>query len=908
MNRRIARRLAPAVALAAAACSSPTGGEVFGWRAPAALTVFLGKTHIKPGQTVPYLAVASSRGDELRFLDPSDDRVVPAPGFAFSLVAATLERPLHVVAGLMGDGGPDALVVAGAGTNVQLVSTWEDGSDCTAPTYLDCGPRVVADIDLSAEAGPGASILSLVAAPVPGTPQGSPAVAPYVPGRARVLVGISGGTDGLGGKIAVLEFARDPGALSISLVATAVKPLGQAGSPGFDPISMAVSPDNIHVYCATRDLITDTAGGRQVLGVAELDASPPLTSPWPVRGLGARAPTALVAAAFVGERGTDANTFSPPVPRVYAALDPSGCGPNAVIDCGIATLDPTLDTATTPWQLAADFATNPGTGTPPVPPQPYRAPMQVPGVALAMAVAMPPLTGPQQVMSNTLSGYGGFPQPVMLFARTGSGQIWSTGALVVGTAQGGSYVFDIGRGSAPDETVLLADADTRTKVTGAATAAPPGSAAGAAKIGLVLPSGVVAVDSAALPNAFTVWPGFTNTDTWALTHQGTLPGLVARRALVVRRPGETPYLAVQQGENPSAPTSPPWIPGADVYDPRLGVHADDFVGFVLDPGLDGTAVDACTDILVTQRQEIHQVAVADVLTPTSVAPTPASQIDQALAPGGALLLKAAPPVQPELCPNGNECATGWVCQGAPAQCVQTCQTTIDCRAGYACDTGSGQCVAYADPFCFVPDGVSVIGIASVVSSGLVLTGTSGGYGYAGRPQFGVKYSLQWEDEESLLAQCPLLQSPPPSPLPACDPTCRDACERLVLARKARRFYYPQEPCRTVTGSNQCSPYPDMTNPVDPGPVIQFTAEVYAPDASQPNLGTGALLQFGTQSGVILMQRVPTILSAPSAAISLDKSRFPGDESQGTVFYVTYLGDTLFELLPGISANAMITIR
>lgn len=889
MNRRSARLLAPALALAAAACSGSLGGEVIGWRAPTSLAVFLGRTHIKPGQTIPYIAVSGSRGDELRLLDPSDDQVVPSPGFAFSLVIPTLQRPLHVAAGPMGDGGPDALVVAGPGTLVQLVSTWEDGT--TYGSTQTVGPRVVADIDLSVEAGPGATILSLVGTPVPGAPQGSPPVAPYVPGRARVLVGISGGNDGLGGKLVVLEFARNPDAASsLSLANTVVKPLG------FDPVSMALSPDNFHVYVATRDVITDTVGGRQVLGVAEVDMSPGLASPWPVRGLDARAPTTLVAAAFVGERLDAPDFFGPPVPRVYAALDPTGCGPDEVIACGVATLDPLAG------QLAPDLALlAAGTGTVPV--QGYRAPMQVPGVQLAMAVAMPPLTGPQQNMSNAVgTTYGGFLQPLMNFAVTTTGARWSTGALVVATAQGGSFVFDLGRGSAPDETFLLSSPDTRTQVTTAKSSPPPGAATGAPQIGILSQSGNVAVKDVDLVRVgvFTVWPGFTNSDSWTLTWQGTLPNLVARRAIVVRPAGGTPYLAIQQGENASTPTSPPWIPGADVYDPRFGVQANDFVGFVLDPGPDLSKVDPCTGILVTDRQEIHQVQVSPdgILTPTSVVPTPAGQIDQGLAPGGALLLQPAPSQIPA-CSTGSECPQGWVCQGSPGQCIELCQKTADCRAGYTCQ--AGQCVAYSDPFCFVPDGTSVVGFTSIVSSGYVLTGSSGGYGYAGRPKEGQGYSLQWALEEPLAAQCPLLQKPRPSPLPACGSACRASCEALVLARKARRFYYPQEPCMT----GDCAFYPGLADPLAPGPVIQFTPTVYP---SGQTLGTGANITFNTQSGVVPMQRVPTVLSAPTSAVSLDKSQFPGQEGNGTVFYLTYLGDTVFELLPGISANAMVTIR
>ena len=50
---------------------------------------------------------------------------------------------------------------------------------------------------------------------------------------------------------------------------------------------------------------------------------------WPVRAFPARgSPTTSVAVAFVGERVQENfYTFSAPVLRVYAALAPSGCGP-----------------------------------------------------------------------------------------------------------------------------------------------------------------------------------------------------------------------------------------------------------------------------------------------------------------------------------------------------------------------------------------------------------------------------------------------------------------------------------------------------------------------------------------------------------------------------------------------------
>ena len=72
-------------------------------------------------------------------------------------------------------------------------------------------------------------------------------------------------------------------------------------------------------------------------------------------------------------------------------------------------------------------------------------------------------------------------------------------------------------------------------------------------------------------------------------------------------------------------------------------------------------------------------------------------------------------------------------------------------------------------------------------------------GYAGRPVLDVEYEFAWSDETGLSG------------------------EALVLARKARRFYYPSAyPTRAYAN------YPDMDDPMQPGPALASGSAATAP--------------------------------------------------------------------------------
>ena len=602
------KRLALAAALAFSACSSGSPIIPAGFDGPVAVVAFKGINPDSPSEgIVSLLAVASFRGDELVLVDPLDESPVPGPNLAWALSIPTLPRPTFLAAASLGDDLADLLVVAGAQPKVQIVGTWLDGAD---GGYATTGFGVVETIDLSGVVGPGAQILSMVAASVPeGPPTGTPPVAPAAKGRAWIVIGLTDVDAPRGGQLVVLEVARQVDGSIALAAAPVVKPLG------FPPIAMAAAPDNVHVYLASQQPIQDSSG-QEVLGIAEVDVSGGLGLPWPVRGFDARgAPTFSVAAAFVGER-TQENfyTFAPPALRVYASLDPSGCGPEARIACGVATFDPAL----------GGLAANPAVPGPPgwrVPTQSYRTPLFVAALPIAMGIAPPPANpGPNppstpfgsqvcyspaqtgvalplcpsitEVASNPPFNNGGAPQSFMLQAPP-TGQLWTSVTGLVTAIDGLAYLQDLGRFGPVNAVSMLNDDGTRTKPLAASPVGPLGPIGnsslfgfpdGTTALGLWLDQGsgtklgTVVSDATDLASAITVWPGFTKDDHWLVSYQGVLPGLAQRRAVLGLSDDATLYLAIQEAAVPSndgvLPDTSYWVPGAIVARPDLGIHTD----------------------------------------------------------------------------------------------------------------------------------------------------------------------------------------------------------------------------------------------------------------------------------------------------------------------------------------------
>lgn len=856
------KRSALTALAALAACSSQTVPETVAFHEPTAVVAFSAWTPERPRQAYPlpqpYLAVANGRSDDLRIIDLASSLPVMSPGFAFPLSVPTLPRPTYLAASSLRDGGPDLLAVAGVGTtvDVDIVSTWGDGSDPAA------GPWAVTPYDFSAVAGPGAEILSMIATPVPGVPAGSPPVAPAQPGEAWLILGFSGSSDGLGGKLLVQEFVR--GANGSVLFSG----LPQVKNLGLDPVSLAVSPDLFHLYVATPDIITDSSTGAHVLGVAEVDMSGGIAAPWPVRGLSAGppgtqgAPTTMVAAAILGERAEgDPDSFGPPALRVYAALDAAGCGTRRPISCGIAVIDPALG------GLAPDLAP-PGTI---VPAQSYRTPLFVPAAPLALSVALPASSGETQGMQ---CGATTPCQQQPLMRLLANGQRWTPAVGAVGAADGRTYLMDLGRSGPASDVTMLNSSDTRVQVTSAVSLTPLQSDGSRAKAGLGLyvqypPTGqtsALTTDATKMLRAVVVTPGFTRGDTWSLVWQGFLPGLAAGDFVLGLASGNL-YLAFQTAMGMPPPGgSTLWDVGANVGDPALAIHPaasyseGDLVQFSLPAEQFGTAGNPCALSGGTR----YEAVIASILPP-----------DPVNYPGGALQIQPEDPTNDTF---SILCLQSWLAAQVP-----------------------GFLLAGTD--------------AGVRASGLVLSGSA--TGYVGRPLLlteteantglaaNKRFHFAWEDESTLA-----------------DPSEALA----VARKARRFAYAPdQYSGGGAAYPETCTDRVKMTgcDPLRPGVALGLIAGPMCAD-QPPGSGLQAIcpawrmdrgdllrdstLLFTTVSGLSPSFRSPLPTSLPSSAIPFDRSQFADGGGLGSVFYVTYRQDALLVAVPGQTPNISSAIR
>ncbi|MFL5273882.1 MAG: hypothetical protein ACJ79E_17635 [Anaeromyxobacteraceae bacterium] len=607
MNARVTAAL---LALAAAGCGTSAANTVGArLQGPTAIVAFVGATPKNGGQLHDYFAIASSRGDELVFLDPGDEQPVLGPGAVFPLVVPTAPSPLLLAAAPLGDATDttataDLLVAVGAGgRSLQLVNTWDPTAN-----------RIVAEVDLSP--GLQAGIVSVAAMTVPGAN----------PPQARVIVGAAGQ------QLAVVTYQR--AAAGGGIEALPFDPAADVRSLGFEPRSMAVEPAPAdpaaaRLFVATPDLIGATRG------VAQLTMTGAIAS-WPVAALDARAGTTLVAAARVrelkvppaGQVNAQAREIfdSTELLRVYAVLDTATCGAAGRIACGLATLDPG----------AGGLAADPGAGAilvpppapPAVPPQGYRAPIQVPagvisGIAFAFPAAerpSPPQTpGPERDTTDPLNP--GIPQ---LTTTSAVRSRKTTAVAALTSSDGRTYLVDLGRYD------FLEDATPLGILSSPVTAASSISAGSGPLLGLhgdyapVAGANVpgVSTDPVELPDLIVATPGFTPADTWTVTYQGVLPGLANVRGLLVESNG-TVHVAAQSGDVVTAP----------VTAPELGIRPNP--GHLSD---NDTVVVTCADGSATEA------SIAEIL--------PAGSVGTVSVPGGALKLAAGTPLACGLAPGG----------------------------------------------------------------------------------------------------------------------------------------------------------------------------------------------------------------------------------------------------------------
>jgi hypothetical protein len=207
---------------------------------------------------------------------------------------------------------------------------------------------------------------------------------------------------------------------------------------------------------------------------------------------------------------------------------------------------------------------------------------------------------------------------------------------------------------------------------------------------------------------------------------------------------------------------------------------------------------------------------------------------------------------------------------------------------------------------------------TVAGKGLVLTGP--GIGYAGRPQLGVEYVLRYQDEEALTAQCPLADwdgfydelAPPPTCL---DAACRQACEGLVLARKARRSYHLAEGCAaaaTDEARTACeASYPALVSPATAltGPALTFRAGYqFTSTTAAPGLVREThRLRISTASGAQPLGVSPGgAATQASGALAFDRSPLVADA--GYRFLVWYPGNQIADVSPSVDGASLNVIR
>lgn len=838
----------------AAACGSTKVKSGLGLWQPGSVAVFNGYT-LKNAGLHPYLAVANTGRDELVLVDVVDDAPVTAP-ILFRPLAVVVgqPRPTDVLSASLGDSTAaaplaDLLVVRSAGSSVLQV----------VKTWVLAGeaadPRVLPALDVDLAAGAGdAEVLAMVAAPVPLSDGAGGYTA--APGRVRVVAALSGQ------RLSVVEFTRQPDG-SILPGAPVVQVLSLAvggGAARFDAVSLAVNPALPQlVYAASLDPIPTDAG--TVEGVAELDASL-APGAWTWRGLDARAPTRLVAAWTLRERlaGSAGDGISALEAtarnRVYAYLDPARCGATQRIGCGIAVID----------REAGGLAADPAGG------MPYMAPIAVPAVPVALVVSSPPAKAPSQSVEEAI-----YAAPYMRIAP-GSGNRLTTAVLEVPATDGHVYFVDLARWSIPNDGSILRLSTTRTAVTSAVA-----GVADEQRIGLwdvspltesppSLPE--LQVTGTPLRSAITVLPGFTPTDTWTATWQGVLPGLSIRKGETGPVGDGRPWLALQvQTADASGSLRPAQV--VRVYDPALGIHVGDLAD-VSTAGLSG-----CPDVL--------EARIAALGAP------------DAARPGGHLVLDEVACVPP---------ATGT----GDADCTARDEFRA-CAPALVAGQARLPVTLYAGDLLVVADTLGYAGRAPLVTQDQVASSPD-----APELEYRLEYlSPDGLDEDALAALCPLIPWPWADPFPAsppavaCDDACRQRCEELVLARKARRIYHVSDKCGDVVSDSTChSAWPGVPFPQANGPalVTRFGLRQKASTPDAP-IARGLGVVFATRSGITPASRYPSSTATPTlpaGAAVFDRSVIPGKEEDGYRVFVPYADGHVLDFSPSLGSNTPVVIR
>jgi hypothetical protein len=859
-----------ALALSGAACTK-TAANAPGvrFRQPSSLAVFRGITLGDATTVKPYFAVANQSRNDVSIVDAVTDSAVQAPLKLRTLVLPVDERPTLVAAASLGDDPavgqamPDVLVAVASGDSVlQLVETWNTANLVHSEPATD---------PLAVELGH--DIRALVAVPSPA-------------GTARIAAVLSDW------RVAVVTYERQTDAAHS--VAPVSPPVVSAPLP-FQPeaiVAMPGDPALTSLFVATRDPIPDPLGAAApVYGVAEIS----LASLAPVRALGARAPTRLVAAARLAERisGADAVTGDPlpgsaanddaafagkaAVPRVYAVLDESGCGPGKPIDCGVVALDVSATVASGAEAIPRDRT--PGSDSFGDQFMPYRPPMRVPARPLVIAASGPPAKPPPDVDGEPK--WSTLPAAYMRIYSAHVARA-TTGVAAVACDDGYVYYLDLGRFETATASLAVA-----TKPVSAAmpeyvrpagcTSTSDAQRPECARRRLWLktappPDGTFLADVLGVSDVVSMTPGWTPDQQWSLVYQGQISSaLYGRAGEAGQDAGGTPWVALQASAGGGV-----FNQVARIWDPALGVREGDLlVVKARAVGCTGTSTGSSTD-----ADNEFYVQVASLLPP-----------DAASYPGGAVTV--------------THVATG----DDPAWAA--------CYAALVDRTSAGKTLTGL-----------VVGFraGAYVLSG-VNTGVSGGVplnlGYMGRPQPNVKFTLAYQDEDALASACPFEGwdgAPATAPL-ACDAACRETCEHLAVVRKLRRFQGVSVDCNTdPTLTPSCSGvWPGNKFPLVASPTaLDFTfdlqriavctaTETQNCDPADPNDPTVGATPFRDLRLTILSKSNVTLNASigkntspyqANGIVAFDRSAWTPDTVGGYRFLVSYPADFVLDATPG----------
>jgi len=357
-----------------------------------------------------------------------------------------------------------------------------------------------------------------------------------------------------------------------------------------------------------------------------------------------------------------------------------------------------------------------------------------------------------------------------------------------------------------------------------------------------------------------VTPGYTRNETFAVAYQGRLPGLAARQARAHVAAATPTWIAIQEATGLTGPGTSAWRSVARLYDPRLAVHLGDLVEVIGFPA--GVCPGGAFELVVTR-----------LLPP-----------DPDLYPGGAV----------EVQPSATQ-------------------------------------PAGADPACLPVGDIPVT--IDILTREMVLSGSVSGYAgrppvVSGSPASAPRFEFKYQDETLPELSCPIMpdhpQDWPPaaSQVAACEAdvaACRDSCERLVLARRARRGFYMTESCSMLSGTAQttCVATWETTAglrfPMPKGPVIAFKLGVTDPGEGL-GLQRGTTLYLSTGSGFLPGGRAPsaggtgTGASTPLGISMFDRSAATGLANDGIRGYAAYTEDLVLSFAPWSNGAPSTTIR